>query len=80
MEDPHNASRKVYVQDSEKQWMPAPAPRLSRTPADGVYQDAPLQGGQHSLNVLKEAGFSVQQIQELLKGNVVYQADVKASL
>ena len=80
MKDPHNASRQVYVENSAKQWMPAPAPRLSRTPGEGVYTDEPLQAGQHSVSVLKDACMSSQQIQQLLNEKVVFQADLKASL
>ena len=61
---------------------PEPAPRLSRTPARSAaetYARSPpedlLQPGRYTREVLAEAGFSAAQIDALVKGRVVEQAD-----
>ena len=61
---------------------PEPAPRLSRTPARSAaetYARSPpedlLQPGRHTREVLSEAGFSAAQIDALVEGRVVEQAD-----
>lgn len=63
---------------------PEPAPRLSRTPARSAaetYARSPpedlLQPGRHTREVLTEAGFSAAQIDALVKGRVVEQADAE---
>uniref|UniRef100_A0A7S3ZGD0 Alpha-methylacyl-CoA racemase n=1 Tax=Lotharella globosa TaxID=91324 RepID=A0A7S3ZGD0_9EUKA len=56
----HNASRKTFVRPG----IPAPAPRLLRTPAD--HSGAIIRTcGQHTVEVLMEAGYSSEQIEHL---------------
>lgn len=79
---PHNASRGSFVPSpyTPGQYVPRPAPLLSRTPA-------PLQPGvraprigEHTTEVLAEAGFSKEAIEVLLKEKIVMEAKKKANL
>ena len=63
-EHPHNVQRNAFV-DIEGRKSPAPAPRLQRTPGE-VRSPAP-QPGQHTDEVLKEAGYSADEIESLRK-------------
>jgi alpha-methylacyl-CoA racemase len=59
---PHNALRKTFV-DVDGVTQPAPAPRFSRTP--GAVQAPPPKAGEHSEAVLRDWGFSTQEISDL---------------
>jgi len=65
---PHNAARKTFV-DVAGRSQPAPAPRLSRTPA--AIRRAPVAPGADTRAVLMEMGFSVQTIDRLKQEGVV---------
>ncbi|EHR69649.1 putative acyl-CoA transferase/carnitine dehydratase [Burkholderiales bacterium JOSHI_001] len=66
----HAAARAAFVQvDGVSQ--PAPAPRFSRTPA--AVPEPPPREGQHSRQVLADAGFSADDINTLLASGVLRQ-------
>ena len=71
-DDPHARDRQAFV-DVHGVVQPAPAPRLSRT--SGSIGRPPAHPGQHSVNVLRDAGFAPDQIDALLDGGAVVQAD-----
>ncbi|MDJ0938533.1 MAG: CaiB/BaiF CoA-transferase family protein [Woeseiaceae bacterium] len=58
----HNRARKTWV-DVDGVLQPAPAPRFSETPAAPVA--APPEPGQHTYEVLREAGFDADEIAAL---------------
>jgi alpha-methylacyl-CoA racemase len=60
---PYNAPRQTHVKGAFDVMQPAPAPRLSRTP--GEVQGAPPEVGSHTRDVLKEAGYSDDEIDKL---------------
>lgn len=60
---PFNAERSTHVKGAFDVMQPAPAPRLSRTP--GEVEAGPPQPGQHSRDVLREAGYSDEEIEKL---------------
>ncbi|CAN8011968.1 unnamed protein product [Ixodes pacificus] len=66
---PHNASREAFHECSDGPPIPRPAPRLDRTPAEPDYKE-PLVG-EHSVEVLKEAGLSDGEIRALLQSGAV---------
>jgi alpha-methylacyl-CoA racemase len=67
----HNVERGTFVEvDGVVQ--PAAAPRFSRTPAS--VGDPPAVTGQHSVEILVDAGFGPEEIDELLASGVVARA------
>jgi alpha-methylacyl-CoA racemase len=68
---PHAAARAAFV-DVGGVLQPAPAPRFSRSPA--AVPSAPPREGQHSRQVLADAGFSAAEITTLLASGVLRQA------
>lgn len=66
---PHNLAREAFAElDGVTQ--PAPAPRFSRTPA--TLRQGPPAGGQHSHLVLREGGFSDDEISRLQSAGTVF--------
>jgi alpha-methylacyl-CoA racemase len=67
-EHPHNAARKTFIEvDGVVQ--PAPAPRFSRTP--GRIQRPPALPGEHSGEVLRDWGFSAEEIAKLREADAI---------
>jgi len=64
---------------SDGAYEPSPAPKLSRTPGHCKLKTQP-EVGEHSLEVLKEAGYTQTEIQELLNDGVVDHPNLKSSL
>ncbi len=60
---PFNAERNTHVKGAFDVMQPAPAPRLSRTP--GSVDAGPPNAGQHTREVLREAGYSDDEIEKL---------------
>lgn len=69
---PYNAERKTHVEGGFGVLQPAPAPRFSRTPG-AVTEPAP-EGGGHTTEVLKEAGYSDGEIEKLIATGAAQQA------
>jgi len=65
---PHHQARGTFIDDGEY-WQPAPAPRFSRTKAELRGPSARL--GQHTEDILREFGFSDQDIAEKLASKAV---------
>ncbi|CAN7946729.1 unnamed protein product, partial [Ixodes hexagonus] len=68
-EHPHNLSQESFQECSDGPPIPRPAPRLDRTPAEPDYKE-PLVG-EHSIEVLKEAGLSNSEIVALVESGTV---------
>ena len=68
MEHPHNVIRKVF-DDLAGRKVPAPAPRLSRTP--GAFQGPPPSPGQHTDDLLGGLGYSPDEISALRSSGAV---------
>ncbi len=70
---PYNAERKTHVKGGHDVIQPAPAPRLSRTPGE-VTDPAPNPGA-HTREVLREAGYSDEEIEKLAADEAVALAE-----
>lgn len=69
---PHNVEKNTFVPCSDQQELiPAPAPRLSRTPGISKANKPSLKIGEHTEAILKELKFSDKDISELEKEGVV---------
>ncbi|MDZ7783496.1 MAG: CaiB/BaiF CoA-transferase family protein [Halioglobus sp.] len=68
---PHHRARGTFIDDGDV-WQPAPAPRFSRTPAAPPRAAAGI--GEHTAEVLKEFGFSDEQIRARLEDGVLHRA------
>lgn len=69
---PHNIERGTFVEEFGVV-QPAPAPRLSRTPA--TIAGPPPRGGQHSAEILRDWGFPSDRIDALLADGTVVNGD-----
>jgi alpha-methylacyl-CoA racemase len=68
---PHNVSRATFI-ERDGALQPAPAPRFSRTAP--TISGPPAHPGQHTREVLAEAGFSVDEIAALVADGAVTHA------
>jgi len=68
MDHPHNVTRKGFV-DIDGVRQPAPAPRFSRTPPEG--RGVPPTLPEHNESVLKEWGFSAEELHSLKQEEVI---------
>lgn len=66
---PHHQARGTFVDDGEV-WQPAPAPRFSRTEAKIQHAAATI--GEHSEEILREFGFSEEQIETRIASGAVH--------
>jgi alpha-methylacyl-CoA racemase len=73
VEDPHLRARGTVVTGPDGAVTSAPAPRLSRSP--GQIRPAPSARGTHTREVLREAGFSADEIVALATDGTVVAAD-----
>lgn len=73
----HNTENQSFVNDGDM-FVPIPAPRLSTTPAE-VPLTKPMPG-QHTREVLLEAGFTDSEINLLMRDETVCTASLKSSL
>lgn len=75
---PHNDERRTFIL-SDGAYEPSPAPKLSRTPG---YCESKAQPdvGEHSIEVLKEAGYTQTEIIKLTNDGVVDHPTPKSSL
>lgn len=68
----HNKENKTFAPCSDqKNLIPTPAPKLSRTPAESKAQNPALKVGQHSVEILKSLNYSSKEISELENNEVV---------
>ncbi|XP_063843808.1 alpha-methylacyl-CoA racemase-like isoform X5 [Scylla paramamosain] len=79
---PHNVARNSFIPSvySPDTYEPRPAPILSRTPATLPPGLRAPQIGEHTIEILTEAGYSKAAIEELLAGKIVADAKKKAKL
>ncbi|MEX1147404.1 MAG: CaiB/BaiF CoA-transferase family protein [Sphingomonadales bacterium] len=66
---PHNRSRDTFFTDDHGVVQPAPAPRFSRTP--GKPAGSPPLSGEHSREILEEAGYTADDVTRMIADNVV---------
>jgi alpha-methylacyl-CoA racemase len=71
MQHEHARARGAFV-DIDGVMQPAPAPRFSRTP--GAVQSPPCAAGTHTIEVLREAGLTEEEISRLLESGIAEQA------
>jgi len=76
----HNSARANFLLNNSNKFEPAPAPRLSRTPAQPANHQPEPKIGQSSIQVLKELGYPPTEIQQFIDSEVVYQATLDAKL
>jgi alpha-methylacyl-CoA racemase len=74
-EHPHNVARGTFVEEYGVV-QPAPAPRLSRTPA--AIAGPPPEGGEHSRQILEEWGFAADRIDALIGSGTVVSTEPAA--
>lgn len=65
---PHHRARSTFIDDGEV-WQPAPTPRFSRTP--GKIRHCAAEIGQDTVAVLREFGFSAEQIAAQLESGAI---------
>lgn len=76
---PHNRERASFIRDAGGEESPRPAPLLSRTPAEpGVALDPAV--GEHTVEVLREFGFTQSDVDGMLAAGVVECSAVRAKL
>lgn len=66
---PHNKARETFFRDDLDVVQPAPAPRFSRTP--GTPKGMPPLSGEHSREILHEAGLEAPEIDALMRAGIV---------
>jgi alpha-methylacyl-CoA racemase len=66
---PHHQARGTFIDDGEV-WQPAPAPRFSRTP--GEVHSCAAEIGQHTREILREFGFTEEQIATRLESGAIH--------
>jgi alpha-methylacyl-CoA racemase len=76
---PHNIANDVFLNNSDGTYEPAPAPKLARTPGKPKDTRQP-RVGEHTIEALKECGYSLDEIAELEKDGIIYCEKIKSSL
>lgn len=80
-DDPHNKARESFAVDKEGLIVPKPSPILSRTPGiSGAIKHSSLPIGQHSREILMEAGYSKKEIDNFVSSGIVEQSHTKSKL
>jgi alpha-methylacyl-CoA racemase len=72
---PHNVARGTFVEQFGVV-QPAPAPRLSRTPA--TIAGPPPEGGEHSRQILADWGFAAERVDALIGSGAVLSAEARS--
>lgn len=78
-EQDYYKAKKAFYRDSDDTIMPEPSPVLSRTPSSSVGKQPPVVKGQHTLEIMKNLGYSNNEIEELLIKGCIY-ANKKSNL
>lgn len=69
---PHNKENKTFVPCSDqKSLIPAPAPKLSRTPAESQAYKKALKAGQHTVEILESLKYSNDEILDMEKNEII---------
>ena len=76
----HPHTKDAFTINNHQLPEPLPAPRLSRTPANREPKVGPSHVGQHSVEIMKEVGYTKEAIEKLLKDGTLMQADSNAKL
>ncbi|CAH1796895.1 unnamed protein product [Owenia fusiformis] len=76
---PHNTSRNYFKVDKDGAHFPGPAPSLSRTPATVKTTHQPSVG-EHTLEVLMEAGFKSEEVEQLATQGAIEQCKPESKL
>ncbi|XP_075899785.1 alpha-methylacyl-CoA racemase [Nelusetta ayraudi] len=76
---PHNQERASFIRDASGEESPAPAPLLSRTPAEPCLAPDPAIG-EHTAEVLREFGFTAADVAKMHAAGIVECNGVKAKL
>lgn len=69
---PHHRARGTFI-ENENTWLPAPAPRFSRTPGEVTRHAATI--GEHTREILREIGLSDAEIEQRIASGAVHSAD-----
>ncbi|XP_032134891.1 alpha-methylacyl-CoA racemase isoform X1 [Sapajus apella] len=75
----HNKERGSFITNEEQDVSPRPAPLLSDTPAVPSFKRDPFVG-EHTEEILKEFGFSLEEIDQLTSNKIIESHKAKASL
>ncbi|XP_003407989.1 alpha-methylacyl-CoA racemase isoform X1 [Loxodonta africana] len=75
----HHRERGSFITDGEQGVSPRPAPLLSRTPATPSFQRDPSVG-EHTEEILKEFGFSQEEIDQLNSAKIIESHKQRANL
>lgn len=76
----HNVARGSFIQNATGMYSPAPAPRLSRTPAIPQNDKPEPEIGENSIEILQQFGYSTSEIDKLIKSKAVHQVMTNAKL
>nr|XP_033789035.1 alpha-methylacyl-CoA racemase [Geotrypetes seraphini]XP_033789046.1 alpha-methylacyl-CoA racemase [Geotrypetes seraphini]XP_033789054.1 alpha-methylacyl-CoA racemase [Geotrypetes seraphini]XP_033789061.1 alpha-methylacyl-CoA racemase [Geotrypetes seraphini]XP_033789070.1 alpha-methylacyl-CoA racemase [Geotrypetes seraphini] len=76
---PHNKERGSFIRDVDEKVSPRPAPLFSRTPATPSLRRDPLVG-EHTHEILKETGFTEEEIAKLQSDGIIECNKAKANL
>ncbi|XP_028175658.1 alpha-methylacyl-CoA racemase [Ostrinia furnacalis] len=68
----YHKNKNTFFRDSENKILPEPSPTLSRTPGVSVGKEPLPPQGQHTVQILKELGYSDKIIQDFLNKGYVY--------
>jgi alpha-methylacyl-CoA racemase len=71
----HNQQRKNFFLTNENtnQLAPVPAPRFSSSKLPSIDRPSPF-SGEHTIEILREIGYSIENIEQLIKNNTVQDA------
>ncbi|CAB3258296.1 unnamed protein product [Arctia plantaginis] len=75
----YRSSDKSFYRDADGLVIPEPSPKLSKTPGVSTGKLSPPEPGQHTVEILKELGYTKRSIESLIKNGSVY-AKLKANL
>jgi alpha-methylacyl-CoA racemase len=74
-ENEHNQSRKNFSVTNQNKTKPTPmpAPRFSSSKLPSIDRPSPF-SGEHTIEILREIGYSIENIEQLIKNNTVQDA------